>query len=158
MIYPGISRLDYDVAHEKGYFPAKVETCLEPQIAEWLESVLHLLPVSQRPEGYSPLGVRNLDPGWILRLGQSGKDCYSSILNKNLAGLGKSMNDCMACWEAILPETVRHLTIQVDLKGILEYYQDHYPGAMYSGCGGGYLFVISERNVPGSFGVKVRLS
>jgi hypothetical protein len=27
---------------------------------------------------------------------------------------------------------------------------------MYSGCGGGYLFVLSEAPVPGAFHVKVR--
>jgi TPP-dependent pyruvate/acetoin dehydrogenase alpha subunit len=28
---------------------------------------------------------------------------------------------------------------------------------LYSGCGGGYLFVATEREVPGSFRVRVRL-
>jgi hypothetical protein len=27
---------------------------------------------------------------------------------------------------------------------------------MYSGCGGGYLYVVSEEPVPGGFKVKVR--
>jgi hypothetical protein len=39
---------------------------------------------------------------------------------------------------------------------LLAYYQSHYAGAMYSGCGGGYLFVVTEEEVPGSFQVKVR--
>ena len=59
------------------------------------------------------------------------------------------MNECMRCWQAILPHTVRHPTLQVDLLGILRYYQACYPGAMYSGCGGGYLYVVSEEPVPG---------
>ena len=29
---------------------------------------------------------------------------------------------------------------------------------MYSGCGGGYLYVVSETPVPGSFRVKVRVA
>jgi hypothetical protein len=62
----------------------------------------------------------------------------------------------MTCWEAILPHTVRHPTITVDLLGILSYYQDRYAGAMYSGCGGGYVYVVSEEKVPGSFRVRVR--
>ena len=28
---------------------------------------------------------------------------------------------------------------------------------MYSGCGGGYLYVVSEEPVPGAFHVKVRI-
>ena len=60
------------------------------------------------------------------------------------------MNDCMRCWEAILPHTVRHSSLTVDLMCLLEHYQKAYAGAMYSGCGGGYLFVASENTVPGA--------
>jgi hypothetical protein len=62
----------------------------------------------------------------------------------------------MRCWEAILPGTVRHPAITVDLVGILSHYQSRFAGAMYSGCGGGYLYVVSEESVPGSFKVQVR--
>jgi hypothetical protein len=67
------------------------------------------------------------------------------------------MNECMRCWEAILPGTVRHRTIRIDLPGLLAHYQSKYPGAMYSGCGGGYLYVVSPKPVPGAFQVKVRV-
>jgi hypothetical protein len=68
------------------------------------------------------------------------------------------MNECMLCWEAILPGTVRHHSLQVDLIPLLKYYQKRYPGAMYSGCGGGYLYVASDEPVPGAFHVKVRIA
>lgn len=68
------------------------------------------------------------------------------------------MNECMQCWEAILPHTVRHSTVQVDLLGILQYYQTRYAGAMYSGCGGGYMYVVSEQPVPGGFQPQVRIA
>jgi hypothetical protein len=41
---------------------------------------------------------------------------------------------------------------------LLKYYQDRYRGAMFSGCGGGYFYVISDEPVPGSFKVKIRLA
>ena len=44
------------------------------------------------------------------------------------------------------------------LDGLIKYYQSRYPGAMYSGCGGGYLYVVSEQPVPGAFGVSVRIA
>ena len=157
LIYPGVSRLDFDFACEGGYFPAHVESNHDPQVAAWLEQVIHLLPVAQRPDGYKPLVTKNLDPQWVQRLGQSGKDCYDAIVARDLKGLGASMNDCMLCWETLLPNTVSHPTIKVDLKGILNYYQGRYAGAMYSGSGGGYLYVVSEEPVPGSLSVKVRL-
>lgn len=156
LIYPGISRLDYDFNWTGGVFPSHVESLNEPAVITWLEKSLYLLPIEPRPEGYNPLGEKNLDPKWIQRLGQTGKDCFESIRRKDLYGLGAAMNQCMICWERILPETVRHPTIKVDLKGILRAYQRRYPGAMYSGCGGGYLFVVSPESVSGGFRVNIR--
>jgi hypothetical protein len=158
IIYPGVSRLDYDYAFEGGYFPVHVESCNEPLVASWLERVIYMIPVVQRSPGYSPLGEKNLDPNWIARLGRSGRDCYAAILDRDIKGLGASMNLCMVCWEKILPETVRHPSITVDLMALLEYYQNRYAGAMYSGCGGGYLYVVSSEPVSGGFQVNIRVS
>ena len=55
-----------------------------------------MVPVAPRPEGYNPLGVKNLDPQWIRRLSQSGKDCYLAIIARDLRGLAASMNECMS--------------------------------------------------------------
>lgn len=158
LLYPGINRLDYDFNHEGGYFPAHIENCSDPGVARWLEDVLHIIPVAQRPPGYNPLGEKRLDREWVRRLGQTGKDCFAAILAKDVAALGASFNECMVCWERLLPQTVRHPSLEVDIVALMRVYQDTYAGAMYSGCGGGYLFVVSEGNVPGSFRIKVRLS
>lgn len=157
LIYPGVNRLDFDYSVEGGIFPAHIETSTDPGVARWLEQVFYLIPVAPRPAGYNPLGEKNLDPDWIRRLGQSGKDCFDAILAKDIGALGASMNECMRCWEAILPHTVRHPTITTDLLTILGHYQARYAGAMYSGCGGGYAFVVSEEPVPGGFQICVRL-
>jgi hypothetical protein len=157
LIYPGINRLDYDFSFEGGIFPVHIESCQDPKIAQWLEKVVSMIPVNQRPEGYDPLSIKNLDSVWVRRLGQSGKDCYTAILARDLRGLGESMNECMRCWEALLPYTVRHPSLNLDLMEFLEKYQARYAGAMYSGCGGGYLYVVSDEPVPDAFHVKVHV-
>ncbi|MHB8971408.1 MAG: hypothetical protein ACYC3X_23290 [Pirellulaceae bacterium] len=158
LIYPGLSRLDYDFQHAGGVFPCHIESNQDPQVAQWLEQVLQILPVAARPEGYNPLGVKNLDPQWIQRLGKTGQSCYDAILRRDAGALGDSLNECMACWETLLPHTVRHPAVTVDLPGLLQHYQSQYAGAMYSGCGGGYLFVVSEQPVPGTLRATVRLA
>ncbi len=157
LIYPGISRLDYEFTFEGGYFPVHVESTNDAQVAGWLEKVLHLVPVAPRPPGYNPLGVKRLEVEWVRRLGRSGKDCYDAILAQDVRALGASMNETMLCWEALLPHTVRHPSLTVDLMALLAGYQKRCDGAMYSGCGGGYLFVVSEQEVPESFHVKIRI-
>ena len=158
LIYPGVNRLDYDADVHGGCFPVHIESNCDPALAQWLENALHLVPINQRPAGYNPLGIKNLNPQRIRELGESGRECFEAILNKDVRRLGASMNQCMRCWEAILPHTVKHPTINIDLKAILACFQGRYPGAMYSGCGGGYMIVASEQPVPGAFRIHVRLS
>ena len=156
LIYPGVNRLDFDIDYEGGIFPRHIQSNNDPEIARWLDRVIHIVPIAPRPDGYNPLGEKNLDREWIRRLGQSGKNCYDAILARDVDALGGSMNECMLCWEAILPHVVRHPTVTVDLPGMMHHYQANYPGAMYSGCGGGYLYVVSEQPVPGGFHATVR--
>jgi hypothetical protein len=158
LIYPGINRLDYDFAANGGIFPTHIESLNNTRVARWLERVLYVLPIEPRPEGYNPLGEKNLNPKWIARLGRTGKNSFDAIRRMDIEALGASMNECMVCWETLLPQVVRHPILKADLKAILKSYQRDFPGAMYSGCGGGYLFVVSREKVPGAFQINVRVS
>ena len=156
LIVPGVSRLDYDASVDGGWFPSHIESSRDAGVARWLETRIHLIAVAPRPPGYAPLGVKRLDPEWVRRLGQSGKDCFDAIVRNDVASLGASMNECSRCWDALLPHTLTHPTITTDLKALLAAYESRYDGAMYSGCGGGYLIVASADDVPGSLRVSVR--
>jgi hypothetical protein len=156
LVYPGVNRLDYDINHEGGYFPVHVESNNDPDVAAWIESHVYLVPVLTRPDGYNPLGRQNFDPEWVARLGKTGQDCFEALIYKDLVGLGASFNDCMLCWQTMLPDVVEHPTIHMDLMALLKFYQANYAGAMFSGCGGGYFYVASDTPVPGAFQVKVR--
>ena len=156
LIYPGVNRLDYDFKVQGGIFPSHIESCNSSKVARWLEKVLHLIPIEPRPEGYNALGKRNLDSKWVSRLGQSGHDCYDAIVRMDAQALGASFNLNMKCWETLLPQVVRHPLLRIELMPLLGAYQEQYLGAMYSGCGGGYLMVVSEEPVSGAFKVNIR--
>ena len=158
LIYPGVNRLDYDYAIQGGVFPSHIESCNRPKVARWLSNILHLIPIEPRPDGYSPLGIKNMAPKWVANLGQSGKDCYEAIVRMDAKALGASFNLNMKSWATLLPHVVRHPLLRLDLMALLKAYQQEYPGAMYSGCGGGYLIVVSEKPVPGAFQVNVRVA
>jgi len=159
LLYPGVSRLDYDYAYRGGVFPRHIENTIDPEVVHWLESVINVLPVAPRPPGYSPLGVKNLENvEFISRLGKTGQVCYDAILAKDVCGLGAAMVETMRCWETLLPENFVHSTITMDLLSLLKYYQAQYPGACYSSCGGGYIYIPSKEPVPGSHRIKVRTS
>lgn len=156
LLYPGVNRLDYDFRHEGGVFPVHVESCTSVPVARWLEKVLWLIPVEPRPEGYNPLVEKNFDPKWVVKLGQTGKLIYDAILKMDAVALGKGVNQGLKCWDVLLPQSMRHPVMQVDLIELATAYQQQYRGACYSGPGGGYLIVVSEEPVPGAFQIKVR--
>lgn len=158
LVYPGINRLDYDFKANGGVFPVHIESLNSARVARWLERVLHVLAVEPRPEGYNPLGEKNLDPKWIRRLGRTGRDCFDAIRGMDVEALGASLNETMRCWEKLLPHVVRHPLIRFDLPGMLTVYQKRFAGAMFSGCGGGYLLVASKEPVPGAFKVTIRVA
>jgi hypothetical protein len=156
LLYPGVNRLDFDPRHEGGYFPIHIESNRDPAVADWIENNVQMLAVNQRPDGYSPLGVKNLDPDEVARLGQTGRACFDALVSRNAPALGAAMNDCMRCWENLLPHTVRHPLLPPDLPDLLRHYQDRSHGAMFSGCGGGYFYIVSETLFPGAFRIRVR--
>jgi hypothetical protein len=159
LLVPGISRLDYDYTHRGGIFPREIETTTDQETAHWLESVLNILPVASRPPGYSPLEVQHLEHvDWIARLARTGSHCFDAIRAHDIAGMGEAMTETMRCWEVLLPGNFTHPSISLDLLGILKYYQTQYPGACYSSCGGGYIYVPSREPVPGAHRIRVRTS
>jgi cytidyltransferase-like protein len=148
LLYPGINRLCYS----GGYWPQKIESTVNPDICDWLSDVLHLVPLEPRPDGYDPLKVQHLEKPLIQELGEAGDACWEAILRKDITALGASLTNTLLSWKKILPLTV---PVWV-MKEMETKYFGHYPGAITSGSGGGYVIVASEREVEGAIKIKVR--
>jgi hypothetical protein len=94
----------------------------------------------------------HLEKPFIRDLGDAGERCWESILRKDISGLGKAMSDTLISWKKILP-----LTVPDDIMKDMETnYFTNYPGAITSGCGGGYVIVVSEKEVPGAVKIRIR--
>jgi len=148
LLYPGINRLYYN----GGYWPERINSTIDPGICQWLSDVLHLVPLEPRPDGYDPLKIMNLEKPLIRELGDAGGLCWDSILNKDIKGLGKGLTDTFLSWKKILPLTVPDWV----MKEMETKYFPNYPGAITSGSGGGYVIVVSEKEIEGAIKIKVR--
>jgi cytidyltransferase-like protein len=148
LMAPGISRLYYDGK----YWPSDIKTSIDPSICEWLSDVLYLIPLEPRPSGYDPISVKNIDKEFVKELGNSGNECWESIINKDIYGLGKAMTKSFLAWKKMLPNTVPdYIMNEMETK-----YISNYPGAITSGSGGGYAVVVSERDIEGAIRIKVK--
>jgi hypothetical protein len=136
LLMPGVNRLHYN----GGYWPDYIQSSVDKDICDWLTNIIHLVPLKPRPDGYDPLKEIHLEKSFIKEL------------TKDITRFGKSLSDTLISWKKILP-----LTVPDDIMKEMEtVYFSKYPGAITSGCGGGYIIVISEKEVPGEVRIKVR--
>jgi len=147
LLVPGISRLHYS----GDCWPDRVTTTRDRRTAEWLELVLHLIPLKPRPRGYDPIKVKHLSVKYAGKLGRSGEKCWQSILARDVRGLGESLSESLECWARLLPLTVD----KAAMKKLASYSGP--AGATFSGAGGGYIILASDRPVAGALKVKVRV-
>ena len=148
LLLPGVNRLHYN----GDYWPDYIQSSVDKEICDWLTGVIHLVPLKHRPDGYDPLKEMHLEKHFIRDLGDAGDRCWESILKKDISGFGKALSDTLISWKKILP-----LTVPDDIMKEMEtIYFSEYPGAITSGCGGGYIIVVSENEVPGEVRIKVR--
>ena len=148
ILAPGVNRLYYD----GGFWPARIDSCVDPEICDWLSKVLHLIPLEPRPEGYDPIKIKNLELSIVKELAEAGNNCYDSIMKKDVIGLGKSMTETFLAWRKMLPYTVPDWVMEeMESK-----YLYNFPGAITSGSGGGYVVVASENPIERSIKIKVK--
>lgn len=149
LLYPGINRLFYNGSH----WPEIIESSTDVSVCEWLSSVLHLVPLEPRPDGYDPLKEINLDKNFVKELGEAGELCWRSILERDINGLGSALTSTLLAWRKILPYTVPEWV----MKELENRYFPYYPGALTSGSGGGYVMVVSEKPVEGALRIRIRI-
>ena len=146
LTHPGINKLDFDC----GFWPNKIETCLDEDICRWLEKHLLLVPIGERPNRYDPLMEQNINRQSVQKLSMAGMNCYNSILRKDLNGLGKSLTDTHDAWREILP-----LTTNKEIDNILNSYDNYCAGRTTSGCGGGYVILATNHEIENSIKIKI---
>jgi cytidyltransferase-like protein len=148
LLLPGINCLYYN----GGHWPEKIKSSTDKDICDWLSGVIHLVPLEPRPYGYDPLKEMHLDKPFIRQLGEAGEKCWDNIMNKNIIGLGNALTETFISWSKILPLTVPGFIMrEMETK-----YLKNFPGAVTSGAGGGYVIVVSEKEVNGSVKIKVK--
>jgi cytidyltransferase-like protein len=148
LLYPGVNRLYYN----GDYWPERIESTTEKEICDWLSDVIYMVKLKPRPDGYNPLKEMHLEKSYIKVLGEAGDLCWDSILKRDINGLGKALTDTLTSWKKILPLTVPDNV----MKEMKTKYFNNYPGAVTSGAGGGYVVVVSDREIEGAIKIKVR--
>ncbi len=137
IVCPGINRFNYD----GNYWPESIQRINDSGTKQWLEKVLHLVPVAPRRAGYDPLLEQNITAAGVRQLAMSADLAWQAIGNRDTAALGRAVSATADAWREILP-----LTISPTLQNLRKTYRQH-AGTSFSGCGGGYLMIVSDKAI-----------
>jgi len=148
IVMPGLNRLDYHGA----YWPEKITTVLEEDILQWLEDHIFLVTLGPRTGDYTVVGNSKIDEPGARNLAEAATGCWEAILAKDPAGFGKHFRASFEAQVAMFPnmadESIYHA---------IDRYRDQALGWKLSGAGGGgYLILIADKPVTGSFQINIR--
>ena len=145
---PGLNKFQY----EGGYWPTTIESVNEPDILEWIEERIWMIPLYPRIDCYDVLANKNIDETRATRLSKATEKCWKAILNRNAKEVGESMTESFEAQIAMFPNMLTHGVLEQ-----IEQYKSKVFGWKLSGAGGGgYLIFFSEQTVENAIQIRIR--
>lgn len=147
MLLPGLNKLNYD----NGYWPVSIDSVTDPEILRYVEKNLYLISLPQRQKDYNVLADTNINAVSAKKLAVATDACWNAMTTGDTKSWGEATS---ACFEAQLEMFPNMLTQEV--ANAVDYYrgQGAY-GWKLTGCGGGgYLVLISDKEIPNAIKVK----
>lgn len=174
LCFPGICKLNYTGAH----WPSSMINLSDPSdpeqkaIFEWLESVLWIIrvPFESRPGDFNSQRINKLTDltipieerqNMVQNLSEASELAWEGITTMDSDKLGKGLSGTMKAWGDALPYTVDpFLGFDEEKSEQLEefwtqYDAPHTKGCLFSGAGGGYLMIISEKPIDGAIKINI---
>ena len=146
---PGFNALHYS----GGFWPHKIDSYIHADIGDWFESILYMVPINPRPDNYDPLVKLELSTDAIRPLAKSSELAIEAVKARSPELLGQAIRMTLESWRHFLPNTVPE-----DVYSKLLEIEDSCYGCSLSGCGGGYMLVVSDDCPKDGFPIRVRVS
>ncbi|MFH1358878.1 MAG: adenylyltransferase/cytidyltransferase family protein [archaeon] len=148
IVFPGLNYLFYN----GDYWPEKIITVKNDEIFDWLEKIIYLIPLKPRDDNFKVLEKTNITKENVKELSDATENIYKAILSKDIDSLGKYFADCFDSHIKIFPNMSNDHIFKV-----LEKYKKNVKGWKVSGAGGGgYLILVSDKEIPDSIKIKIR--
>ena len=133
---PGLVRHYYD----NRFWPIKIESCQEPEVLDWLEHHLCMIPMEPRRSGCSVVEGKDITKPKVEALAAAASACWDAILARDLDGFAAAYKASFEAQVAMFPAMI---------QGCVQEYIDKYsatPGVlawkMPGAGGGGYLACV----------------
>jgi len=148
IVLPGLNRLDY----QGDYWPAKISSIHDDESLNWLESHIYLMALGPRQHHYQVLDGTNIDAAGADALARAANLCWRAIQSRDVVEFGASVRESFEAQIRMFPRMVSD-----DIAEAIESSKKDALGWKLSGAGGGgYLILISEKEIPGCARIKIR--
>jgi cytidyltransferase-like protein len=148
IVFPGLNRLDY----RGKFWPEKITSVHDPTILDWLEAHLRLVPLGPRRGDFDVFQGRKITPKRVRALAAAADACWQAILKRDLAGFGRHCRESFEAQVALFPAMASR-----EVRASIQRCADGAIGWKVSGAGGGgYLVLITDRDVPGTIRLHIR--
>ena len=148
IVLPGLNRLYY----RGDYWPETIESVCDPEMLQWIEERLWLVPLFPRCAEYDVLANTQITAGEAKRLSDAADQCWQSILSKDAKAWGRSFAASFDAQITMFPNMV-----SPEILNVLDEYRSGVLGWKVSGAGGGgYLIFVNENPVANAIQIRIR--
>jgi cytidyltransferase-like protein len=147
---PGVNRFYYD--REK-YWPSKFETISDLSVIKWLEERLYMVTLWPRPADFVVLEDTHITAGNVKKLNEGAEMAWKGLNKKNIALFTEGFTASFNAQVRMFPKMMNN-----KIADVIDSYRDTALSWKLSGAGGGgYLILISEKEIPNVIRVRIRI-
>ena len=147
---PGINKFYY----EKGkYWPSKFETISDKETINWLEGKLSMVTLWPRPVNFDVLSGTHINTENVKKLTIAADLAWKGLLSRDIKMFSQGFLNSFHSQIRMFPKMVTP-----EIEEVIAQYKNKALAWKLSGAGGGgYLIIISEKEIPNSFRIKIRV-
>jgi cytidyltransferase-like protein len=148
IIFPGLAKAFYNGK----YWPDSIESVLDEYLLQFVERSLYLSPLGPRHSDFHVLQGTNITREGAKALAEAADSCWQAILEKDVAGFGRTLRAGFEAQIAMFPNMITPLV----LEQIDEYRQTALGWKVSGAGGGGYLILVSDRPIENAVRIVAR--
>jgi cytidyltransferase-like protein len=147
---PGVNRFYYD---KEKYWPSRFETVSDLSVIKWLEDRLYMVTLWPRPADFVVLEDTNVTFENVRKLNAGAEMAWEGLIKKDIALFTKGFTTSFNSQITMFPKMMND-----KIAGVIDSYRNTALSWKLSGAGGGgYLILISEKEIPNAIRVRIRI-
>jgi hypothetical protein len=146
---PGINRFFYE---KEEYWPSKFETISDLSIINWLEDRLYMIMLWPRPADFIVLENTNISFDNVKKLTEAAEMTWDGLTGRDIKTFTRGFSDSFNSQVNMFPKMMND-----KITKVINTYRDIALSWKLSGAGGGgYLILISEKQIHNAIKIKIR--